>query len=80
MSPRVVQVIESEELRGAGTEDNPYRTVRRWHTFEGELLFELDPAPLSSWAGAPDGQAPAKSQDEMVAEMTARIEKAGAKA
>lgn len=48
MMPRVIQVIESEELRGAGTRDAPYRRVRQYHTLNGDLLAEADPVPVRS--------------------------------
>lgn len=41
--PKVIQVIESYMVRGKGTTDNIYRTVKQYHTLEGDLLAELDP-------------------------------------
>lgn len=44
--PRVIQVIESEECRGKGTEAEPFRTVRTYHTLDGEFLAEHDPPSI----------------------------------
>lgn len=41
--PRLRQVIESQALRGAGTPDDPCRTVTQYHDVEGKLLAESDP-------------------------------------
>ena len=43
--PRLIQVIESEIPRGAGTQEDPVRTVRQYHDVEGNFLAERDPAP-----------------------------------
>ncbi len=43
MSAKVIRLIETTELRGAGTALNPRRIVTRWWTFKGVLLFERDP-------------------------------------
>jgi len=40
--PRVRKVIESEILRGSGTERDPSRRVYRLHTLNGKLLAEKD--------------------------------------
>lgn len=40
--PRVISVIESEVLRGKGTDDDPCRRVVQYHTFDGEFLAERD--------------------------------------
>lgn len=44
--PRVIQVIETEELRGNGTTSNPFRRIRTYWTMEGDQLGEArDPCP-----------------------------------
>ena len=40
---RVIQVIETEALRGAGTDEDPCRIVLQYWNFDGELLAEMDP-------------------------------------
>lgn len=40
--PRVRKVIESEILRGSGTENDPSRRVYQLHALNGELLAEKD--------------------------------------
>lgn len=40
---RVIQVIETESLRGEGKEKDECRIVRQYWNFEGELLAENDP-------------------------------------
>ena len=42
-SARVIQVIESKSLRGAGTEEDPCRLVAQYWDFDGNLLAENDP-------------------------------------
>jgi len=39
---RVIQVIETEAMRGAGTEDDPCRIVHQYWDFDGNLLAEAD--------------------------------------
>ena len=41
-SARVVQVIETKALRGAGTEVDMCRLVTQYCVFEGNLLAERD--------------------------------------
>ena len=41
-SARVVQVIETKALRGAGTEEDMCRVVTQYCDFEGNLLAESD--------------------------------------
>ena len=41
-SARVVQVIETKALRGAGTEEDMCRLVTKYWDFEGNLLAERD--------------------------------------
>jgi len=42
--PRVIQVIESDEVRGSGRDHtDTLRRVTQYHTLEGELLAEKDP-------------------------------------
>lgn len=40
-SARVEQVIVTRALKGAGTEDDPYREVSQYWSLTGKLLFEL---------------------------------------
>ena len=39
---KVIQVIVTEEYRGAGIVGDPYRNVPQYWDFEGELLAEKD--------------------------------------
>ena len=38
--PRVIQVIEYKELRGKGTDADPYRRVTIYCDFDGKVLAE----------------------------------------
>jgi hypothetical protein len=38
-----MQVIETTCLCGNGTKASPFRTVKRFWSFDGELLAECDP-------------------------------------
>lgn len=40
---RVISVIETESLRGTGTNENPNRIVKQYWSFKGILLAENDP-------------------------------------
>ena len=40
---RVIQVIETEALRGDGTETDKCRIVKQYWGFDGNLLAENDP-------------------------------------
>ncbi len=40
---KLIQVIETSELRGAGVEGNPYRRVMQYFSADGTLLAEVDP-------------------------------------
>ena len=40
---KVISVIETQSLRGAGTEDDPCRIVTQYWDFDGDLLAENDP-------------------------------------
>ena len=40
---KIVELIETDDLRGEGVEGSPYRRVTQYFTKEGELLFEIDP-------------------------------------
>ena len=40
---RVIQVIETEVLRGNGTEADKCRMVKQYWNFDGKLLAENDP-------------------------------------
>lgn len=42
-SARVIQVIETNALRGDGTQDDPCRIVKQYWDFDGILLAENDP-------------------------------------
>lgn len=39
---RVIKVIETVALKGAGTEADPIRYIKQYWTFDGELLAEKD--------------------------------------
>lgn len=39
---KVMQVIETQSIKGAGTEENPARTVIQYWDFDGNLLAEND--------------------------------------
>lgn len=41
-SARVIQVVETKSLRGAGIDDDPVRIVTQYWDFEGKLLAEDD--------------------------------------
>lgn len=43
---KVIQVIETQATRGAGTEDDPVRIVIQYWDFDGNHLAENDPAEL----------------------------------
>ncbi len=40
---KVIQVIQTVALRGAGTENDEYRPVTQYWDFQGNLLAEYDP-------------------------------------
>ena len=40
---RIIQVIETTALRGAGTAEDKCREVKQYWDFEGKLLAEFDP-------------------------------------
>lgn len=42
-SAKVIQVIQTVALRGAGTENDECRDVMQYWDFEGNLLAEYDP-------------------------------------
>jgi len=42
MKTRLIEVIETYERRGEGTEESPIRLIHQFFTKEGELLFEKD--------------------------------------
>lgn len=42
--PQVIQVIQSQVLRGKGTDESPVRLVTQYHTLDGEFLSERDPS------------------------------------
>lgn len=54
-SAKVIQVIETQSARGAGTSDQPTRTVKEYWTLDGEKLAESDPisSPEISFSHAP---------------------------
>lgn len=41
-SARVIQVIETQSLKGSGTENDPCRVVIQYWDFDGNLLAEND--------------------------------------
>lgn len=45
-SAKVIQVIETRSLRGAGTGEDVCREVKQYWDFEGNLLAENDPSHL----------------------------------
>lgn len=53
--PRVIQVIESDELRGKGVEGSPVRRVRTYFTPEGEWLGEAHDSYRDAEKFAEDG-------------------------
>jgi hypothetical protein len=42
MGAKLIQVIETDNLRGKGTAEEPFRRVMQYYTPEGELLAERD--------------------------------------
>ena len=40
---RVIQVIETKSLRGSGEDEQPFREVIEYWSFDGKKLGELDP-------------------------------------
>lgn len=42
-SARVIQVIETKALCGAGTDEDPCRCITQYWSMEGDLLAESDP-------------------------------------
>lgn len=40
---KLVTLIESEQIRGRGVNEDPRRTVKQWFTPDGELIAENDP-------------------------------------
>ncbi len=42
---RMIQVIETYELRGKGTKDDICRNVKQFWSLKGDLLMEYDPRP-----------------------------------
>ncbi len=41
-APRVIKVIVVTKSAGTGTEDDPFRPVKQYWSFKGELLAEFD--------------------------------------
>jgi len=39
---KLVTLIETTSKRGTGKEGDPYREVKEWWTFDGELVVEWD--------------------------------------
>lgn len=39
---KVIQAIETQSIKGAGTEENPVRIVIQYWDFDGNLLAERD--------------------------------------
>lgn len=39
---KVISVIQTESLKGAGTDKDPVRLVKQYWSFEGKLLGEND--------------------------------------
>lgn len=42
-SAKLLQVIETSELRGVGTEESPMRNVTQYFSVDGAFLAETDP-------------------------------------
>lgn len=42
-SARVIQVVETRAIMGAGTQEDPVREVVQYWSFDGEKLAERDP-------------------------------------
>ncbi|APB77432.1 carboxypeptidase [Paenibacillus polymyxa] len=42
-SAKVIQVIETKNDRGSGTETDPNRIITQYWSLDGELLAEYDP-------------------------------------
>lgn len=42
MKTRIIELIETWELKGLGTEEHPYRRVKQLWTKEGKLVHEFD--------------------------------------
>jgi hypothetical protein len=40
---KLVELIETDDLRGAGTPSDPCRRVQQWFTKDGTLVVESDP-------------------------------------
>lgn len=51
-SARVIQVIETRSIRGAGTNEDPVRDLTQYWDFDGHLLAEFDPCAESGWENA----------------------------
>lgn len=52
-SARVIQVIETQSLRGQGTEEDPCRLVKQYWIFDGKKLAERDCFEEEKRAGNP---------------------------
>jgi nuclear transport factor 2 (NTF2) superfamily protein len=52
-SAKVIQVIETQSLRGRGTEEDPCRLVKQYWDFDGEKLAERDSFEEEKRAGKP---------------------------
>jgi hypothetical protein len=48
---RIVELILTDELRGKGEPDFPYRRVTQLFFKDGTLCCEWDPAPPAGWQG-----------------------------
>lgn len=42
MSAKMVELIEAEEHIGAGKKGDPFRTIKRWYTKDGQMVVERD--------------------------------------
>lgn len=53
---KVIQVISTSLLRrGKGVENSVLRCIQQYYSLEGELLFEIDPAPEPPECNCYDG-------------------------
>lgn len=42
MAAKVIQVIQTDDLRGRGVQVDPYRRVDQFYSLEGDLMWERD--------------------------------------
>lgn len=69
---KLIQVIETDDLRGNGTEGKPYRRVKQFFSTEGELLAEVDEWEMSELRKAKET---VEGLEKTIAAMTANYGK-----